>query len=255
MVLELFSIKKPIHIMKSFILLVGSLFFSGVLAAQAPEFDDLKILYADGDYEKLCREADKYTQDDKTKKEPLPYYWLAKGLYQISLSSTDDEKFKNAYKEAITAYSKFVKTDKENTYQEEFAEFKDEIQKSLMERINNELSVDNARKAYSWVIKYKKLSNNLIGEMYLEGACKFKSDDKSTGFTLWRDADKAMSELTSMDTWSETDKTMLKIGVLQAAECYVSIRQESKAKDLLNRVAQWFEGDEDFKARYDEIVN
>jgi hypothetical protein len=45
------------------------------------------------------------------------------------------------------------------------------------------------------------------------------------------------------------------MGVIQTAECYVSSRQVDKAKTLLGKVAQWFEEDEEFKAKYDEIVN
>jgi hypothetical protein len=45
------------------------------------------------------------------------------------------------------------------------------------------------------------------------------------------------------------------MGVIATADCYVKGRQVEKAKALMGKVAQWFENDEDFKAKYDEIVN
>lgn len=239
-------------------LVLGIIFIASSLTSFAQKsFDDLKILYADGNYEKLVREAEKYCNNDEYKKDPMPHLWMAKGLYKISVTGNDDPVYKNAYKDALGALSKFIKNDKsgEAMSDPDNAEFVDMMQKTLMEQIDNELATDNYRKAYSWIIKYKKISNNLIGQMYLEGASKFKTDDRSSAFTLWKDAESALSKVTSTQDWSETDMKMLRIGALKSAECLVSVKQVEKAKALLNKVAPWFEGDEDFKEAYDAIVN
>lgn len=236
----------------------GLLFISlSLFSIGQQSFDDLKILYADGNYEKLVKEAEKYCERDDTKKDPMPFMWLAKGYYKISISGNPDPEYKNAFKDALGAMSKFLRNDKDGTARmdDDNAEFLDLIQSSLMEQIDNELTIENYRKAYSWVLKYKKVSDNLIGEMYLEGACKFRTGDKSSAFALWRDAEKLISEVTSTESWSASDLKILKVGVLESAECLVSVRQVDKAKALLNKVAPLFEDDKDFKAKYDEIVN
>lgn len=221
------------------------------------QYDDLRILYADGNYEKLAKVADKYANDDKTKKDPVPYLWLSKGLYKLHVGGNTDPVFKNAYKESINAMNKCMKFDKTGSVLSEpdNKEFLDLLQNSLIEQIENELSGNNHRRAFSWANSYKKISVNLIGQVYLEGACKFRTDDKSTGFTLWRTADDQLKSVTSLDDWSEADKKMLKIGIIQTAECYVSIKKAENARTVLNRVAQWFEGDDEFKEVYDQIVN
>lgn len=242
--------------MKTLIIGIFLSAFSTLTFAQN-DYPDLKILFADGNYEKLVKESEKYCNDDKTKKDPIPHLWMARGLYKISISGTDDENFKNAYKDALGATYKFLKNDKDGSAisDPDNRDFVFLMQSSLMEQIDNELTVANYRKAFSWVIKYKKISNNAIGAIYLEGACKFRTDDKSSGFTLWREAEALMEQVTSTESWSETDMKILRVGVLQSAECLVSVKQVEKAKALLNKVAPWFEGDEDFKAAYDEIVN
>lgn len=226
------------------LVLIGLLFIGNFVSAQAPTYDDLRILYADGNYEKLIKVAEKYTLDDKTKKDPLTHMWLGRGLYQMSLSGTDDEKFKNAYKEAIGAIGKSIKYDSDGAVQSEYAEFYDKFKASLVETISNELSAEAYAKASSWVLKYYKINPTSIGAKYLDGACKFRNSDKGGANTCWKDAEKMMGGLTSLDGWAPAEKELLKIGVLQTAECLVKSRQTEKAKTLLGKVAQWFEEDE-----------
>lgn len=234
-----------------FFLLMGTM----TLNAQAPNYDDLKILYADANYEKLVKEAEKYTAKDDTKKDPLPYCWLAKGLYKISLSGTDDEKYKNAYKDAIGALGKAIKYDKDGSALSEEQEFIDLFQMSLVETINNDIAAKDYSKASGWVIKYYKITRNPVGAKFLDGASKYRKSDKGGANTLWKEADLLLTEITSIEDWSKADKEILKTGVLQTAECYISSRQKEKAKAVLNKIAQWYEDDADFKVKYDELVN
>ncbi len=223
--------------------------------AQAPNYDDLKILYADANYEKLVKVSSGYTLKDDLKKDPIPFIWLAKGLYKISLSGSDDEKYKNAYKDAIAALTKAMKNDKDGTALSEFQEFIDEFQGSLVELINNDLDAKDYNKASGWVIKYIKVTKNPIGAKYLDGASKYRKTDKGGANTAWKEAETMLTKITTIEDWSDADKDMLKIGVFQTAECYILSKQKDKAKTLLNKVAQWYEEDEDFKTKYDEIIN
>jgi hypothetical protein len=225
------------------------------LNAQPPNYDDLKILYADANYEKLVKVAENYTLKEDLTKDPIPYVWLAKGLYKISLSGTDDEKFKNAYKDAIAAVGKALKNDKDGTKLTDHAEFIEEFQLSMVTMIENDLTAKDYNKASGWVIKYYKITKNPVGAKFLDGASKYRKADKGGANTAWKEAETMLSKITSIEDWTEADKKMLKMGVLQTAECYIASKQREKAKNILNKVAQWYEGDEEFKAKYDEIVN
>ena len=231
------------------------LIFAGLTAtAQAPEYDDLKILYADANYEKLVKVAYNYSEKEELKKDPLPSLWLAKGLYKVSLSGTDDEKFKNAYKEAITALGKAMKLDKDGTALADHQEFIEKFQLSLVEMISNELAAGDFNKAAGWVIKYYKITRNGVGTKYLDGATKFAKADKGGANTIWKEADALLAKITSIEDWSEADQAMLRMGVLETAGCYVKAKQKDKAKVLLAKAAQFFEGDEEFKTRSEEIL-
>lgn len=221
------------------------------------EYDNLRILYADGNYEKLVKTAEKYTNDDKTKKDPVPYLWLSKGLYKMHVTGNASGVYKNAYKESINAVGKSIKYDKTGSVfsDPDNKEYLDLLQGSLIEQIVNELMGENYKRAYSWSNSYKKLSQNLIGQIYLDGASKYKTGDKSTGMSLWRTADGLLKDVTSIDDWTKGDKDLLRIGVIQTAECYVSMKKVDLARALLNKIAQWYEDDAIFKDAYNEIVN
>ena len=252
-----FEFTQPKRIkMKHIITLVGLLMLTNVTFAQ--DYNDLRILYADENYEKLVKEAEKYTEDDDTKYEAAPYFWAAKALYKISLSGTTDENFDNAYKDAITFMSKGIKYDLkkgDGAVMEEFGEFISEFQISLYNRISNEMGAASYKKAYSWAVKYKKISTEETGVNYVIGACKYQDGDRSSSRTAWQEADKLIQEVTDVDSWSEADRKMLKLGIFETAKVYKQTNQMSMAKETMNKAAQWFEEDEDWKSMYDEIVN
>lgn len=240
--------------MKKLVVIIA-LLTSKALFGQAPEYNDLRILFADGNYEKLVKASEKYTLSDKTKTDPLPYMWMARGLYKVSLSGTDDENFKNAYKDAIGVLGKSIKYDKSGDVQREYVEFYDEFKNSMVEQIRNSLETNDFKGASPMVLKYFKINLKSPGAKYLDGVCKFKNSDKSGANTVWKEADLLMKDVTDISEWSQAEKDLLMLGAMYVADCYVSIKQVEKAKAILGKVAQWFEGDETFKAKYDEIVN
>jgi len=242
------------------LVLVTLLLASGFAKAQSPAYDDLAILFADGNYDKLIRSAESYSQKDDAAKEALPFFWLGRGLYMMSLSGTDDEKYKNAYKEAINAIGKSIKNDKSREVQDEYSKFYEEFKMSVVTRVKNDLEIEpvgDYKKASAWVLKYYKFDNTNIGAKYLEAACKFRNNDKGGANAAWKEAEAKLAPLTStgIENWPESDREMLKMGVIETAKCYVTMKQQEKAKTLLGKVKQWYEEDEDFMAQYDAMVN
>lgn len=236
-----------------------SLFCILVLAfkfnAQPPLYDDLLILYADGNYAKLIKETTKYSEKDNTKNDAIIYYWMAKAQYKISFKADRDEEYKNAYKDCFNSIGKFIKKDKEGKLLKEHMDFIAEVKKTLVEAIRNELEAKDYRKAAGWVTKAYKINPTDIGAKYLEGACKYRNADKGSANQIWKETDKLLAKVTSLEGYLDEDKELFKMGIFETAECYLAMKQVEKAKTLLGKVAQWFEGDEDFKAKYDAIVN
>jgi hypothetical protein len=225
--------------------------------SQAPDYDDLKILFADGKYEKLTKYADNYTQKENLKKDPIPYVWLAKGLHKISISGTKDENFKNAFKDAIGAMTKAFKLDKDSTLMNEFGDFIAEFQVALGEYITNDLTAKDYAKASGWAMKYSKISYHPIGAQYIDGAAKYRKADKGTALTIWKTADAEVAKLIAkneaISEWTEADLSLFRTGIFSTAECLIDGKQVPKAKALLSKVEPLFAEDEEFKTRSEEL--
>jgi hypothetical protein len=227
---------------------------AGLAKAQAPNYDDLRILYADGNYDKLIRSAENYSTNEKTKKDALPHFWLGRGLYSVSLSGTDEEKYKNAFKESVNSIGKAIKLDKSGEVLQEYDDFLTEYKTAIVERIRNDID-DPKVKNSAWVVKYYKMDPNSVGTKYVEGYFKYKNADKTGANTLWKDADTKLKAISSIEGWDEPDVELLKMGVLATASMYKSSKQVDKARALLGSVKQWYEEDDEFMSKYDEIVN
>lgn len=226
--------------------------------SQSPEYRDLRILYADANYEKLVSQAEKYTLKEKYKKDIPPYFWLAKGLYKLSISGTDDPEYKNAYKGAIKYLAKGLKYDlkyNDGAMALEESEFIADFQMTVYETVFNEIVGGSFKRGSGWAIKYIKLTDNIAGAKYMLGACKYNDGDKTTARDYWKQAEVMLSGIESIENWSDADKLMLKMGVLYSAQALKKSRQADKARTLVGKVSQWYEDDPDWQQDYDDIVN
>ncbi|MNY51590.1 hypothetical protein D3C86_1871930 [compost metagenome] len=104
-------------------------------------------------------------------------------------------------------------------------------------------------------MKYYKINLTSIGAKYLEGVCKYRNSDKGGANANWKEAETMLKSVSNIDDWSKAEKDMLMLGVMHTADCYITSKQTEKAKAVLGKVAQWYEGNEEFKTKYDEIVN
>lgn len=235
--------------------LFGLLFLTLTTTAQPPGYDDLKILYADEDFEKLVSKALKYTEKDKTKKDPNPYIWASMGFYKISLSGTDDPDFKNAFKDGLKYVGKAAKYDKDGTAAAEHSEFLSEFHLAAVERIINDADAGDYQKAFSWNIKYMKVSQNPAAAKMMEGACKYRNSDKSGGNNAWKEAKAMLEEVKSIDDWMEADKKLLMHAVMKSAQALADSRQNDKAAELMNQYSPWFDDRSEYQSVYNQIVN
>ena len=240
----------------SIVMLIGAI-VPFLAAAQPPDFNDLKILFADRNYEKLVKQAEKYTTKEDLAKNPVPYLWMSRGLYEISLSGTDNANFKNAYKDATSFLGKAISKDKDGTQLADHREFIDTFQISLARRIVDDISIKDYAKAGVSLMNYSKVTRNAdAGAKYLDGALKFMKGDKGGANPIWLKANEVIAKkpITSMDDWSDADKLIFKLGIMYTSECYVKAKKLDKAKALISAYYKFYEEDQEYKTRHDEIV-
>ena len=238
-----------------FIMLVGISFSTD---AQSPEYDDLVIYYADGDYERLLKKAEKYTLSDKTKKDALPYFYLAKCNFDMSKDQEWLDKYPKAFNDAIKFAGNCIKKDlkAEGTVYEDNIQFFTELKVALVEDIKNLVAEQSFMKLMGYIAKLHRFDKSDIGSYFLKAGAQYIEKDKSGGKITAKEAWERLEAIENVDNWRPIDFEMLKIGATVFCDAmFDHMRQEQAAKDLLGRIKQWLEDDEEFMAYYNRRVN
>lgn len=235
-----------------FLFLIGFAFQS---QAQAPDYDDLLIYFADGDYEKLVDKAEKYIGGDDTKNDALPYLYSAKGYFEMSKDQKYKEDFPKAFNDAIGNAGKAIKKDKDGSVYADNKPFFTDLKIAVVEEIRNMVDAGDYSRLRGTVMKLQKLDPNDVGSYFLLTAAQLQIKDKSSAKITLKEAQERLEAIESVEDWRPVDFDMLRMGIVEYALYLVQMRQCDKAKEIMNQVKQWFEKDETFKAKYDEIVN
>lgn len=236
--------------------------------AQPPTYDDLVILFSDADYEKLLKKAEKYTQSDKSRKDAIPYLYLSKANFEISKGGEQEEllaKYPRAFKESIKYAGKCIQKDKEGiVVADNMAHFTN-LKVVVTEILRNLAESGDFGRLMGQIPLMIKVDKKDIGAYYLKAAAYYYKKDitgmKKTAKLadeMLKTADPNAFTISEDDDFDLTNKkkadiNMLKLGVINYARALVLARQKEGAKDIMGKVKQWFEEDEEFKAVYDEI--
>ena len=125
------------------------------------EYNKLLMWLVDEKYENILYKCIRYTEDDDTKKLPLPYIYMAQAYMGIHMSDDHElrEQFdadKNkALKNSLKYASKYRKKDKELEYYSEFTEYFDQLWAQTKTAAETEMDNEKYTKAKSY---YKYLS-------------------------------------------------------------------------------------------------
>lgn len=235
-----------------FILLIG---YTIPAAAQPPMYDDLLIYFADANYEKLVDRAEKYIIGSNTKKDALPYMYSAKANFEMSKDQAYYTKFPKAYNDAIGNAAKAMKYDKDGEVFEANIKFFTDLKTSIVEEIKNMVDVQEYNRMRGSIMKLQRMDPNDIGSFYMLGAAQYQIKDKSGAKISIESGEAKLAEVQSVDNWRPIDFEMLRLGVIEYSNYLVTSGQTGEAKKVLGKVKQWYENDDIFMKKYDEVVN
>ncbi len=161
------------------------------LHAQPPGFEDLVILYADGKYDKCILKAEKYTEKEDTKREPVPYIYMSMSLFQISKDQSwveKNEEFAKAFKDALKYAAKFSKSDKDNAYASEYKEYLDELLNAVIEESQFFVMEEKYSKAVGNYKKVCEIFPNSAGGWLYKGVMDWRNRVKADAKIAWENA-------------------------------------------------------------------
>lgn len=113
--------------------------------------EKLMDFYVMGKYEDCAWRAEKLTQNDKYRRDPEPYLYVAMSFYQIHMNKEeyDEELYKDPLKDAMKYAAKFRKKDKDTTMYMDNTEFFIELRRESLSAGRFFFKDANYRKAAS----------------------------------------------------------------------------------------------------------
>ena len=232
--------------MKKYLLILTLIFCASKFHAQPPLYNDLLILYVDGNYKKLAAKAEKYTLKEETKNDPYAYLWTSKALFKISQQNEQDEMFKNAYKDCISFLAKCVKKDKTREIYDKEKDFYAEVKNSIIENCINEYQSKNYKKAQDYCKKLLSIFPDDVPTKFIDAACKFQTKDVPGATTVWNENQRAFELITSLDNWTDKEKEFLRLSIMETMKCLKENKQPERGKTIGEKAKKWF-SDDDFK--------
>lgn len=120
------------------------------------KYDKLFDLYILGDYEKCIRKAERYTNRDKTKRDPQPYLYLSQCYFAVSRDRELEEYYPRAFKNALKHAYKVYRKGDETTLMEDNADFFTELKQAAIEEAMYNYNLNDFRKAAYYLKKVLK---------------------------------------------------------------------------------------------------
>lgn len=234
-------------------MLVGT--FIAPMANAQEEYDDLLILYVDGEYEKLIKKSEKYTENSDTRRDPRPYLYLAKAYYGMSKDEKYAEEYPKAFRDALKYASRYSRKDEDRLYWGVNAEFINELRAEAMREGDLYVSSDDRRGLSKAARIYRYLVDidpTDPGASMMYAAILYKINRRGEADLLVRETAPTLPNV-DVGRMSEDQKEMLKFGVIHYARYLKEEGMLDSARTTMDIVTPYFPEDNEFRLAQEEI--
>lgn len=213
------------------------------------DFDELLMWMVDGKYEKVLYKAIRYTEDEETSKEPVPYVFMSMAFFKISESNDPEfeEKYSNALKDALKYASKFVKKDKDNEYVAEYTDFFNDLRRATMNEAEVYVDDEKYTKAKSYYKYLWTLNADDPGAWIMYGTVMWKAKAKRDAEESWATAESLLKEFQGKGL-EEVQVDLLKYAVIYTAEMMASEGNRTDARKWITLTNSLFGSDREVQA-------
>ena len=234
------------------------------------EYMDLLLLYVDEKYDVCYNKSLKYTEKEKTKKDPLPYLYVSMSNLEMSRDHKYTNSHPKAYKTAISFAAKYRKKDKEYKHKSDAAEFIDKFKLIILEEIENYLLEGTAAtygKAAGLTKKTCDMDPDDYGAKLLYALLANLSKNNSASKEYMKMCIPKLEDYQinkfSLKHMSKSQQTMLRFALFEYANYYKQ-KDKVKAKQMLDYGKLLFYDENDFskisynldyKLLYDSLEN
>lgn len=213
------------------------------------DYDELLMWMVDGKYEKVLFKAIRYTEDDDTKKEPLPYIFMSEAFFRILQSDDPDlvEEYGNTLKDALKYASKFVKKDKEREYFDRYTDYLNELRRATMNEAEVFVDDEKFTRAKSYYKYLYVIDGDDAGAWLMYGTVLWKTKARRDAEESWEQAKRLLAEYGGKGL-QEVQLDLLRYSVRYTAEMLADEGDASAALGWLNAVSEIFPDDRELNA-------
>lgn len=218
----------------------------------------LEKLFVEEKYEDVAYKGMKMVEDDKYKKDPEIYLYIAMAWYEISQMNDDKmkEEYPKALQDAMKYAAKVDKKDKEGVWMEDNSDFFNDLTKAgiadAAQWLDDPRKMRNAVSSYKYMTKAMPEDYNLL---FYKGVLEYKN--RNTG-QADRDIAEAMNGLipayeNPKYRPSKASAPVLEDGLMQWTDIMLEQNYADSAKKTINWALKFFPESEKVKAKAETL--
>ena len=254
--------------MKKLLVILSLISYSSVHTVLSQEYQDLLILYVDEKYEKCFVKAINYTENEKTKKHPLPYLYVSMASFGMSQDHQYSENWPKAYSTALSFAKKYRKKDPDNTYAEDSQEYIDQLKEIIYEDVENYMLTSTEKgykKAAGILKKVCAFDPKDHGARLLWGELEIRTKNQTEGKKIVAaaiDLIKTIGTDVQLGDLTEIQQRFLRKSLMEYA-LFIDVKDHEKAIEIISMGQPFFyeeredcllDDNEEYKKLYDEIT-
>lgn len=237
--------------------LIGVFIFQKVGFTQSEkDMDKMLFYYVDEKYEKLLDMAMGFVENEKTRKNPVPYLYVSKAYYEMSKIEEYDEAYPRAFRDAVKYAVKYRKKDKAGEFVEENAEYIDVLKVQTYEMADNYYQIGKYSKAKTYFKYITGMDPEDWGSWFLKGVNESRLNMRSESETSLKKAIEGLSALDNekVESYLPGQMMLLKKGIINYSEFMEERGKMAEAKEIIAMGYPYFEDDNEYKIAYDGLM-
>lgn len=227
-------------------ILCGVSYLSPVQAQNPDDYNPILFMIIDGEYEKALSKTEKFTNRDKTRRDPEPYFLMSMAYYEISKDESMREDYPRAFREAVKNAYKGSRYDKEKEYIGNYEDYLTELKTDLMRESRFYYDEGSWRKSVTNAKYVTRIDPEDLGAHLLKGAAEMRSRNAYQAEKTFEEAVK-IAESTTASSISSAQKPFLRFGIMEYAKIAKENGEKEKAQPLIALGEETFEEDAEFQ--------
>ena len=229
------------------ILLIGHVFSA---QAQDDPYKDILFLIIDGEYEKAVKQAERITDKDKTRREPVPYIYASMAYFEMSKKEEFQDDYPRAFRDAIKAAYKARRYDRENEYFPAHSNYINELKAEIMREAIFLFQSEQWRKSTTYAKYVTRIDPDDVSALLLTGVAEVNARNVHQATATFETAKIALKEFSDSDISFESKNSYL-FSVLEYAKLMAEDGTKAEAQPYLDAIADVYKDDAEFKNFYE----